>query len=194
MEQRIKDTLAELEAWGEANDARETDRSRKMLNLEPETALFISILARSSRRRQILEIGTSNGYSAIWLAWSARQTGGHVTTIDHSAAKRALAEENLARAGVADLVTLHTGDAGEVLSTLPGPFDLVFLDADRYAYPSYLPVLLPKLTPGGIILADNVHSHPQEIAGYLDAIAARDDFDHVVIGVGKGLSVAYQRG
>src|SRR5579862_5941082 len=82
METSLRHLLTELEEAGRRNDAQEQDRSKKMLNLEPETALLLSILIRSSRRTRLLEIGTSNGYSTIWLAWATRQVNGHVTSID----------------------------------------------------------------------------------------------------------------
>ncbi|WP_301002373.1 O-methyltransferase [Capsulimonas corticalis] len=193
MDEQIKQVLADLEASGRENDARETDRAMKMLNLHPDTAKKLSDLALSNHSTRILEIGTSNGYSLIWLAWSARENGGHVTSIDKDRAKQELAAANLERAGLTDWVTLRAGDASEILSVLDGPFDLVFLDADRIAYPALLTQFLSKLTPGGLLLADNVHSHPEEIAGYLSALAARDDFEHSVDPVGEGLSIAYYR-
>ena len=173
-------------------DARETDHSRKMLNLEPDTARLVHILARSCRAKKILEIGTSNGYSTIWLASAVAETKGLVTTIDRSTEKQAMARENLQRAGLLDSVEMRQGSAGTVVRELVGPFDLVFFDADRMGAAANLAALLPKLTPAVLLLADNVLSHPQEIAGYLDAVNRLQAFDHVVVPVGKGLSVAWR--
>ncbi|MCC7448150.1 MAG: O-methyltransferase [Anaerolineae bacterium] len=192
MEAELRDLLRELEAYGQANDAREADRRKKMLNLEPDTAQFISILIRSSGRKHILEIGTSNGYSTIWLAWAARATGGHVTSIDRDVNKQAMADANLRRAGLRDQVELVAGDATEIVGRLPGPFDMAFFDADRLSAPTQLALLVPKLTPGALVLADNVISHPDQIAGYLAAITALPGFDHLVVPIGKGLSLAYK--
>ena len=192
MEEVVLNLLHELESWGQENDAREADRSRKMLNLEPDTAKLISILVRNGQRKHILEIGTSNGYSTIWLAWAARATGGHVISIDHDDSKHALADANLHRAGLRDVVDLMIGDATEVVGKLIGPFDLVFFDADRISAPAQLKLLLPKLTSGALVLADNVISHPDQIAGYLAAIEAVPEFDHMVVPVGKGLSIAFK--
>lgn len=192
MDATLRALLAELEEAGRLNDEREQERSKKMLNLEPETAKFISILLRSSRRTRLLEIGTSNGYSTIWLAWAMRVTGGHVTSIDRSAEKHRLADESLRRAGLRELVDLRQGDATSIVADLSGPFDCVFFDADRLSAPAQLSLLFPKLTPDALLLADNALSHPEEIAGYLAAVTARSDFDYMVIPVGKGLSVAYR--
>src|SRR5690348_14496056 len=131
MDASLRVLLAELEEAGRLNDEREQERGKKMLNLEPETAMFISILLRSSQRTRLLEIGTSNGYSTIWLAWAMRITGGHVTSIDRDADKQRLADENLRRAGLRALVELRQGDATNIVADLSGPFDGVFFDADR---------------------------------------------------------------
>lgn len=194
MDANLRALLHELEEVGEHNDAQEQDRSKKMLNLEPETAHLLSILVRSSRRTQVLEIGTSNGYSTIWLAWATWTLGGHVTSIDRDERKQALADANLLRAGLRDSVTLINGDATEIVANLPGPFDCVFFDADRFSAPSQLALLQPKLTPDALLLADNVISHPNEIAGYLQALEALPQFDSLVVPVGKGLSIAYRHG
>lgn len=183
--------LAELYEIGRQHDAHEQERSKKMLNLEPDTARFLYILLRSSRRTRILEIGTSNGYSTIWLAWAASATGGHVISIDRDAHKQVLAEANLLRAELREVVDLVCGDATQVVADLPGPFDCVFFDADRYSAPAQLNLLLPKLTPGALLLADNALSHPGEIAAYLQALEFLPDVDRVVLPIGKGLSLAY---
>jgi predicted O-methyltransferase YrrM len=194
MEPHLRTLLEDLREWGRANDAAQPERDRKMLNLHPDTALLVSILVRSSRRTRVLEVGTSNGYSTIWLAWSVSPLGGRVISIDRNADKVAMADANLKRAGLRHLVDLRQGDATEVVAALPGPFDLVFFDADRVSAPAQLSLLLPKLTDDALVLADNALSHPQDSEAYLAAVAAQDAFDHVVVPVGKGLSVAYKGG
>lgn len=187
----IRAFLKELHVEGQRNDADTQERSQKMLNLEPETAHFLYLLLRSSSRKRILEIGTSNGYSTIWLAWAAEANGGHVTSIDANEQKHVLADNNLRAAGLRDVVDLIVGDASTIVAQLSGPFDCVFFDADRISAPEQLSLLLPKLTPGALVLADNVLSHPQEIAGYLAAIEAIPPFEHMVVPIGKGLSMAF---
>jgi predicted O-methyltransferase YrrM len=193
MEASLRRLLTELEEAGRRHDAQEQDHSRKMLNLEPETAQLLSILVRSSRRTRLLEIGTSNGYSTIWLAWATRPLGGHVTSIEREAHKLALADGNLRQAGLREVVDLIPGDATQVVATLAGPFDCVFFDADRTSAPSQLALLVPHLTAEVFLLADNALSHPQEIAAYLAAVEALPQFEHLVIPVGKGLSLAYRQ-
>jgi len=192
MKRDIRGVLADLEHFGAENDAHETDRAKKMLNLEPDTAQLLSILLRSSGARRVLEIGTSNGYSTIWLANAVAETGGQVISVDQSAEKQAMARENLERAGLMPHVSLVLGDATEVVRDLAGPFDFVFFDADRWSAPEQLRILMPKLAAKVFITADNVLSHPQEIEGYLKAVSKLAGFDHLVLPVGKGLSVAFR--
>lgn len=192
MEERIQKVLTEVEEFGREYDANESDHARRMLNLDPEAAVLVSILVRSVRARSVLEIGTSNGYSTLWLAWAVRSTGGRVTTIDRSADKQAMARENLSRAGLAGMVDFQNGDATQIVSWLSGLYDFVLFDADRVSAPRQLEHLLPKLTARVFVLADNVLSHPDEIAGYLAAVKGLTDFTHVVVPVGKGLSVAFR--
>ena len=106
--------------------------------------------------------------------------------------KQSLADANLRQVGLREVVDLQCGDATEVVARLPGPFDGVFFDADRFSAPAQLAVLLPKLATDVLLLADNVLSHADEIAGYLQALEALPHFDRVTIPIGKGLSVAYR--
>ncbi|HEU0003427.1 MAG TPA: class I SAM-dependent methyltransferase [Ktedonobacteraceae bacterium] len=188
----IRAFLAELYETGQQHDSREQDRSKKMLNLEPETAHLVHILVRSSRRTKLLEIGTSNGYSTIWLAWAASATDGRIISIDRDTNKHALADANLRQVGLREMVDLKCGDATEIVASLPGPFDCVFFDADRFSAPAQLASLMPKLAADVFLLADNALSHPNEISGYLRELEALPQFDRVILPVGKGLSVAYR--
>lgn len=192
MEEHLATLLEEIAEQGREHDAREADHSKKMLNLEPDTARLVHILAVSHGAKRILEIGTSNGYSTIWLASVAAANKGRVISIDLSAEKQAMARENLRRAGLLEWVELVRGKAGSVVKELAGPFDVVFVDADRLGAAENLKVLLPKLATSALLLADNVLSHPEEIAAYLRAVDALPDFEHVMVPIGKGLSVAYR--
>ena len=192
MDKRLRDLLKELEQRGLENDARATERPRMMLNLEPQSAQLISILVRASGVTRAVEVGTSNGYSTIWLAWSLAPAGGRIISIDRNPDKHILARENLERAGFLDRVELRTGDAAEMVRTLAGPFDLVFLDADRRKFPEIMEVVFPKLARKALVVADNVLSHPEEIAEYLKLMSSLPDFQHTTVPVGKGLSIAFR--
>jgi predicted O-methyltransferase YrrM len=192
MDQRLRELLHEIQERGLENDARATERPRMMLNLEPASAQLLSILVRASGVTRALEIGTSNAYSTIWLAWSLAPAGGRIISIDRNPDKHALARENLRRADLLDHVELRTGDATEIARQLAGPFDLVFLDADRRKFPEQIQILLPKLADKALVVADNVLSHPEEIADYLKLISNLANFQHAIVPVGKGLSIAYR--
>lgn len=190
----VETVLRDLERFGHANDAREAERSRKMLNLERDTAELLHMLVRTGRRRRVLEIGTSNGISTIWLAAALTAGGGAepLVSIERDPGKSAQARANLERAGLADGVRLLVGDATETVGALPGPFDCVFFDADRWSAPDQLALLLPKLERDCLLLADNALSHPQEIAGYIAAVDALPGFASTTFAVGKGLHVAWR--
>ena len=188
---RVQTVLKELEFWGKENDRVQIDRSFKMLNLERATAELVRALVVGRQPRRILEIGTSNGYSTIWLAASV-VAGGRVTSIDRNPHKLEMAKKNLERTGLLGRTELLLGNASEVVTGVDGPVDVVFFDADRLSAPEQLAMLFPKLSANALLLADNVLSHPEEIAGYLAAIEKLADFEHTIVPVGKGLSVAYR--
>jgi predicted O-methyltransferase YrrM len=187
--------LSELEIEGHRNDAQEKDRKKKFLNLERPTAELIYVLLQASKRKRVLEIGTSNGYSTIWIAAALKDCDdARFTSIEILAEKLALARKNLARAGFEDRVELMEGHASDVVAGLSGPFDCVFFDADRVSAPSQLKVLLPKLSDDVLLLADNALSHPEEISAYKLAVEELPGFICTLTRVGKGLHIAWRRG
>lgn len=185
------DVLADLEVFGEEHDQLMTERGSKMLNLERPAAEAVHFLIVSGQRKRVLEIGTSNGYSTLWLAAALKAIGGEpVISIDHAEFKLERAHNNLQRLGLDGWARLVAGDATEVVAKLAGPFDAVFFDADRISAPAQLALLLPKLSPGALLMADNALSHPDEIAGYLAAVRALPGVIEFTLPLGKGLHVA----
>lgn len=189
----VEAVLADVSAFGQANDSRVTDRSHRMLNITPDTGQLLRILVRASQARRILEVGTSNGYSTLWLAWAATETGGHVTTLERLAEKVALAQANFARAGLAPWITVREGVALETIVSLEGPFDLIFLDADRASYLAYVDALLPLLKVGGLLVTDNVVSHAPELQAFLARVKNDPTLDSVTVPVGNGEELTYRR-
>jgi predicted O-methyltransferase YrrM len=195
-EPAIEQLLAELEELGHENDQRVSERRYKLLNLERPTAELIWLLLQSTRRRSVLEIGTSNGYSTIWLAEALRRTpDARFVSIERFPEKLAQARQNLNRAGLLSMVELIEGDATDIVRSLPPPdFDCIFFDADRVSAPAQLELLLPKLTGDALLLADNVLSHPQEVAEYRALVERLPGFIWTVAPVGKGLHIAWRGG
>jgi predicted O-methyltransferase YrrM len=192
MEQTIRNFLQQLEESGRSHDQSEPQHSQRFLNLEPDTAEAITLLLKIASVRHVLEIGTSNGYSTIWIASTLAPNGGRITSIERNPQKHHLAHDNLARTGLLPFVDLRLGDATEIVASLSGPFDCVFFDADRISAPQQLDLLLPKLSSPALLLADNALSHPDQIAGYLARIEQLDQTSHAILKIGKGLSVAYR--
>ena len=131
------------------------------------------MLIRATGARRILELGTSNGYSTIWLADAAEATGGTVVSVDVDADRTELARRNLAEAGLEDRAELRTEDAAETLArSADAEWEFVFLDAERPAYPGYLPDLIRTLATAGVLAVDNVQSHEHELSEFTSLIEA----------------------
>jgi predicted O-methyltransferase YrrM len=165
-----------------------------MLNLERATAELIHILLLSSARKRVLEIGTSNGFSAIVIGATLQSVEGAVplTTIECDPMKAAGARTNIQHANLSFIVQVIQGSASEVVNELDGPFDCVFFDGDRVSAPEQLRMLLPKLESSVLLLADNVLSHPKEMEAYVEAVAQLPGFVATTVPVGKGLHIAYR--
>jgi predicted O-methyltransferase YrrM len=178
---------AELERFGEANDAATNERPRQMLNITRGTGEFLAVLIRATGARRALEIGTSNGYSTLWLAEAARAIGGSVTTIEFAADKVGLAAANFGRAGLSPFIKLVHGDAGRLLERCDGnAYDLVFLDAARTEYPAWWPHVRRVLSPRGLLIVDNATSHVAEMAPFVSLVTADAEFATCLVPVGKG--------
>lgn len=116
---------------------------------------LLAMLSRMIRPKKILEIGTFTGYSALCLAEGLAE-GGTLTTLDANEELETFTRGFFAESGLADRIDYRIGDAMELLPNLPGPFDLVFIDADKLAYSAYFDLIFDKITPGGFLIADNV--------------------------------------
>ena len=196
MNQSLAQFLHDLYADGVAHDEAQPDRLLKRRNLEPDSAGLLSLVVRIAGARAVVEIGTSNGYSTIWLADAVGDTGGRVVSVDIGAADEARA--NLAMAdslqtGLAGRVELRQEDGGAYLATLgDSSVDLLFMDAERVEYMGWWPHPVRAIRPGGLLVLDNVLSHADEVASFLARLA--DDFVGATVAVGKGLHLAWRRG
>jgi predicted O-methyltransferase YrrM len=188
--QAVIDRVTEAAA---RHDATREDRLDRWRVLEPDAGRFVWFLAQTVCARNIVEIGTSRGVSTLWLADAARTTGGRVISYDTDPAAQRDAARTVAEAGLADFVELRSADGGKGLTNFgDGEVDLLFLDAERTEYPSWWPHPVRVLRPGGVLVADNALSHPDEIAP-LRELLHRDLTAVTTIPVGKGELVALRR-
>jgi predicted O-methyltransferase YrrM len=182
---------AEVFAAGRDYDAGQSNRLDRLRNVEPETAELLGVLVRATRARRVLEIGTSNGHSTLWLADAVQTTGGRVQTLDIDPRRTALAIANLARAGLSDLVECRTIGAAQALAEHPdAAWDLIFLDAERAEYSGYWPNLRRTLAPGGTLAVDNAVSHGFELTEFIRLLEADPQLTVARVPVGAGLLIA----
>jgi predicted O-methyltransferase YrrM len=169
------------------------DRWRDMNVPEDDGRALHDIIVKG-RYTRALEIGTSTGRSGIWIALALSKTGGRLITIDIDPGRHAEARRNFAEAGVSAFIDARLGDAHELVPALPGPFDFVFVDADKDWYTNYAKAVLPKLLPGGCLAAHNVYPGRgwRNMTGdYHDYVSARADLQTTV--TPGGLAVSYKR-
>lgn len=166
-------------------------RDQRLLAVGPQTGQLINILAKSLAAPTILEIGTSYGYSGIWLAEAARATGGRLITLELQDYKAAYARDMAAKAGLADHVDFRVGDAVQLIAELAGPVDFVLLDLWKDLYVPCLEAFYPKLAPGAIIVADNMlRPGGEEVARYGRAVRAKPDITSLLLPVGSGIEIS----
>jgi len=168
-------------------------RDRLLLRIGPDTGRLINILIKGAGARRILEIGTSYGYSTVWLAEAARATGGRVVTLDLAQHKQDHARGMLERAGLATHVEWRTGDALELLKGLEGPFDFVLLDLWKDLYVPCFDIFAPKLAPRAIVVADNMLYPPMaqaDAAAYRARVRRQPGIESVMLEVGSGIYVS----
>ena len=184
----------ELYAAGRAHDAGERDRLLRWRNVEPETAELLGLLVRAKRARNVLEIGTSNGYSTIWLGDAVEATGGSVVSLEIDAARTAIAAGHLESVGLRTSVDLRTEDAATALAAFADAvFDLIFLDAERDAYVGYWPDLVRTLAPAGLLAVDNVISHAHELVAFRATVDADDRVVQALVPIGAGVLLAVRQ-
>ncbi|MEU7860426.1 class I SAM-dependent methyltransferase [Nonomuraea sp. NPDC049141] len=194
MDATLRKIIAELNTAAAQHDAGQEDRLDRWRVLEPDAGEFLWFLAQSAGARIIVEIGTSRGVSTLWLADAARAVGGHLLSLDTDPEAQAHARRTVAEAGLADHVEFRVEDGGAALARMPdGAVDLLFLDAERVEYPSWWPHPYRVLRQGGVLVADNALSHPEEIAPLHDLLQREPRLTVTTINVGKGELVALRR-
>lgn len=158
------------------------DRMRRdgelYLAVDEDNGRMLRLLTESSGAKNVVEIGTSTGYSSLWLCLGLQATGGKLTTFEIDPGRAQRATRNFEQAGVRDAVQVVLGDAHQTVKQLKNPIDLLFLDADKEGYASYLRTLLPLVRPGGLITADNIEMAPD----YVSAVTTDAALDTVLFG------------
>jgi predicted O-methyltransferase YrrM len=199
----IERVLAEFERRAEEEHRRTsvpgspaTSLDDLLLSVGREAGTLLYLLATGGQARRILELGTSYGYSTVWLGAAARATGGKVLSLELKDFKIEHARQALTRAGLSTRVEFHAGDCLESLKTLPGPFDFVLLDVWKDLYLPCFELVHPKLAPGGVICADNMIM-PESARPHADAYRKRvreaGDMDSVLVNVGNGIEISRKR-
>ncbi len=186
----IPEPVQERMAYLEALDARDrvdgTPRSARLRQIPPETGRFIALMAAAAPPGQVLEIGASGGYSSLWLGLACRARGARLVTFERGGEKAARARETYARAGMDGTIHLVHGDALEHLPAYE-QIAFCFLDIEKDLYPACYDLVVPRLVPGGMLLADNFTSHAEELQPLLEKILADDRLDALVVPIGKGV-------
>lgn len=166
-------------------------RDQLLLPVGQEVGQLMNIIAKSLEKPNILEIGTSYGYSGIWLAEAARATGGRVTTLELQDYKSAYARDMAQQAGLADHIDFRVGDAVTLIEGMAGGFDFILLDLWKDMYVPCLEAFYPKLNPGAIIVADNMlWPGGEDVARYGRAVRAKPHMTSVLLPVGQGIEIS----
>ncbi len=184
-------TPAKLKRLLEAMDAK----AHQYWSVPWKDGEFLHLMVKVSRAQQVLEVGTSHGFSAIWMGLALEETDGRLTTIEIDRERVRLARKNVGEAGLSRRITLVAGDAHIELPKIEGPFDFVFLDADKGGEMDYFRKLYPKkLLPGAIIAVHNAISQARAMKEYLEMIRRHPDFDTVILSLtmDDGICLSYR--
>lgn len=165
-------------------------------NISRASANFLNMIIKISCAKNIVEVGTSNGYSGIWIAKALKETGGHLTTIEYYEKRIVLAKENFKKCEVDDIITIKQGEACDVLQDICSredcSLDLVFIDANKREYIKYFDIVNPRLKKGGIIAADNITSHSEKVAPFVEKIKADPNYQVEILDLPAGMLLGYK--
>jgi predicted O-methyltransferase YrrM len=188
----VRDVMRELEARDERDRADGTPHLERLRQITPDTGRFIALWAASAPEGAMIEIGTSAGYSSLWLAQACRVNGRRLTTFEILPEKARLARATFARTGATDVVDLVEGD---VLDHVDEFHDVAFcfLDAEKDVYEACYEAIVPRMVPGAILIADNATSHRDDLQSMLDRALSDERVDAMVATVGKGELVCRRR-
>lgn len=190
LDERVLEVLARLEREDEAEGERDLPMQERSLAVEPTTGRFLFSLVAPQTACEVLELGGSRGYSTIWLGAGVRHLGGRVLSVEQDPAKAEAWRRNVADAGLADWCELVEADAFGVLGELEDIFDVVFLDAWKGDYEALFALARRRLEPGGLVVADNVLSHVEELGAYSEARQSDPTLTSVTVPLDRGLELS----
>ncbi len=168
--------------------------AKEYTNIAPENGRFLSILIRSIQAQNVLEIGTSNGYSAIYLAAALKETAGRLITLEFDPMRAAEAEAHLQEVGLDNIVDVRIGNALDEIPKCEATFDLVFLDGEKNEYRRYLELALPNIRTGGLIVADDTVTMRDEMPDYIEFVFNTPQLHSVDIPLDDGIILSYKTG
>jgi len=157
----------------------------RRMNVPIDDGRLIRVLTEAIGAKKAVELGTSTGYSGLWFAAALRKTGGKLTTFELDGPTAATAREIFEKAGVSDIITIVEGDAHETVASVEGPVDIVFIDADKAGYRNYLEKILPKVRPGGLILAHNIRREADN-PPYVEAVTTNPELETLLVSSASG--------
>lgn len=178
MEKRVLSVLDELRRTGGT-----------YLSVDVSDGRMLRLLTEAVDAKNVVEIGTSTGFSGLWLCLALQRTGGKLTTFEYDAGRAATARANFKKAGVDQVATVVQGDAHQTISQLKSPIDVLFIDADKEGYTDYLNKLQPLVRPGGLILAHNVGSSD----AYVQAVTSNPALETIFYSAGGGLGITLKK-
>jgi predicted O-methyltransferase YrrM len=194
IEARTRAVFDRLERRDALERRQDLPRHQRLRQVTPDVGRFLHTLVLCTRPRFILEIGTSGGYSTMWLATAARSVGAAVVTLEVDPQKVELATSNLREAGLDDAVTIVQGDAFDYLRDRREPVDFVFLDAEKEDYVRFLDLVVPLLPLGGVLVADNLISAAEELADFRQRAECDPRLSAVMVPIGRGELLAAKIG
>jgi len=161
-----------------------------MMNIEQKEGEYLYDLTKRLNARRVLELGTSNGYAAIWFAMALRETGGKLITVEIDRGRYEYAQANFRITGLHPIIDSRLADARIEATRVQGPLDVVLIDAWKPDYLHYYEIVFPKVRKGGVILAHNVVSHAGQMKDFLDRIQTDSKVKTEILRLGsQGLSV-----
>lgn len=163
-------------------------------NVERPSANFLNMMVKIKNSKSALEIGTSNGYSGIWIAKALKETGGKLITLEYWEKRSSLAVENFKKAGVNDIITTITGDAIEILKEMnekkSHKFDFIFVDANKAEYIEYFKSYDDLLDFGGIIVSDNILSHYKKTKDFVETLMNHPNYQNQILNFDAGIMLS----